>query len=343
MAKAAQSVVTRELAPPESNQENSLLYRPVPQIAGDLEMTTRFVEVTPEQAKKWLEISELDTEFRQRLTKTRDVRRWKILMETDRFVHYLPSGPLCFDDKGALLNGKHRLTALAGQDKSFGFLVVDNTPRWMFRFFDTGAPRTLNDVFYISGQMTKAQTGSSMRLAMRYEEFLQGKRKPLGWKDWFQQRDEHSDVDDFLVRRQDLADWYYVGQQVYSGCGLLVAAGMAFRFYQSLAWPDGEEKLIEFCTSLAKGSMLAPGSPALVLREWSRQMRDERVRVRGKRELHLLLLFRMFQLHAQGDKIEGRLPWAYGFPMTMPYHPKGHDTAVANVRSALAELDAAGQ
>lgn len=334
-------VETRRLSPPLASEDAdvNLLYRPVPQIEGAPQMKTKWIKVTPEMADDWLLKAESDTTFKQRQTKVRSVRRYQILMETGRFVEYLPNGPLCFDDQGILLNGKHRLTALAGQKKPFGFMVVENVPRFMFSFFDTGLPRSLNDVFHISGQMTKSQTGSSMRLAMRYEEFLYGKRKDIGWKDWAGHRDEHADVDDFLSRRVDLSDWYYVGEQIYRGARLLIASGMAFRFYQSLAWPEGEEQLITFCDSLAKGSMLAPGSPPLALREWSRQSKDLGERIRGKRELHLLLMLRMFALSVQGDKIEGKPRWAYGFPMTMPYHPKGPETAIKNILGALEQMD----
>lgn len=331
-------VVTRMLEPPANQDDNVMLYRPVPQVSGPEDMRTKFVQISPAQADEWVRRSALDPSFRQRVTKVRDVRRWRILMETDRFVSYLPNGPLCLDSEGVLLNGKHRLTALAGQEHSFGFMVVENVPRWMFRFFDTGAPRTLNDVFHISNRMTKAQSGSTMRLAMRYEEFLYGKRRAIGWKDWGQQRDEHYDVDDFLGRREDLSDWYYVGQQIYSGCKLLVASAMVFRFYQSLAWPEGEEQLVAFCEGLAKGAMLAPRVPTLVLREWARQSNEQKEKIRGKRELHLLMLMRMYALTVQGDRID-RMQWAYGFPMTMPYHPDGPQTAVKNVLAALAEMD----
>lgn len=337
--RAEAPVTTRMLQPEPSGVDNVLLYRPVPQLTGAVTMKPRFVKVTPKMAKDWVAKSEEDDTFRQRVTKVRDVRRWQILMQTDRFVSYLPNGPLCFDENGILLNGKHRLTALAGQDDAFGFLVIDKVPRWMFPFFDTGAPRTLNDVFHISSRASKAQTGSTMRLAMRYEEFLHGKRPGTGWKEWFSQRDEHADVDSFLARREDLNDWYYLGQQIYTACKLNIGAVTVFRYYQSLAWPDGEEQLAEFCNGLAKGAMLAPGKPALVLREWSRASFEQRDRIRGKRELHLLLLFRMFARTLQGDGM-GRLQWAYGFPMTMPYHPNGHDAAVKNILTALNEVDA---
>lgn len=346
MPNTASGVVqTRRLKPAELGDDDDafLLYRPVPQVDEPVPMTTRFMQVTPEQAKKWLEAAlaaEAAGTVRQRPLRVRDVRRWRMLMDSGRFVGYLPNGPLCFNHDGILLNGKHRLTSLVAQDKTFGFLVVENVPDWMFRYFDTGATRTLNDVFHISGRMTKAQAGSTTRLAMRYEEFIFGVRPEIGWKEWPQHRDEHADVDDFLGRREDLMDWYYDARQINKGADLVIASAMVFRFYQSLAWPDGEEKIIAFCNGLSKGAMLAVGNPALVLREWAQERRKNpfEQQIRARRELHLLLLFRMFALFVQGDSV-GKMTWAYGFPMTMPYHPAGHEAAVKNVRAALKDLE----
>jgi hypothetical protein len=339
-ATAASPVETRLLAPPASEDDSgALLYREVPQIEGDVPMRPSFVEVTPEQAREWLYKADEEESLKQRHTSPKDVRRWKILMDTGRFVQYLPDGPLCFDDDGILLNGKHRLTAVVQHNKPIGFMVVKHVPRWMFRFFDTGRGRTLKDMFNIAGMASNAQTGSTMRLAMRYEEFLRGLRSTV-WHDWRGQRDEHADVEDFMRRREDLHDWYYVGQQIYGGAKVISASSMVFRFYQSLAWPDGEEKIVEFCEGLARGAMLAPQHPALVLREWTRESFNEKEKIKSKRELHLLLLLRHFEMSVNGTRIP-KLRWARGMPMPMPYHPGGHEVAVENVLKALEEMDGA--
>jgi hypothetical protein len=336
-ATVSDVAVTRPADPDDDNAK--LLYREVPQIVGDNPMRSSFVTVTPEQARQWLLHAAEDTTFKQRHTSPRDIRRWKILMDTERFVHFLPDGPLCFDDNGVLLNGKHRLTAVVQHNKPVGFLVIKHVPRWMFRFFDTGRGRTLRDVFFIAGMATQAQTGSTMRLAMRYEEVLFGVRPQQGWRDWrIGQRDEHADVEDFIRRRTDLSDWYYVAQQVYNGSKLIIASATVFRFYQALAWPEGEEKIVEFCEGLAKGAMLAPRHPTLVLREWARKGFVEKEKIEAKREVHLLLLFRHFTMFANSERTD-RVMYARGFPMPLPYHPEGSDVAVKNVLAALREMD----
>lgn len=342
-------VEVRQLTPPAPGEDEVViddparLYRPAPQLDGPVPFRVSFAEVTPEQARQWLYTADTDPDFRQRPTAPRDIDRWLNLMRTGRFVEYLPDGPLCFDESGLLLNGKHRLSALGQHDQPIGFMIVKSVPRWMFRFFDTGKGRTIADVLTIAGKhagtFNKAQVSSTMRLAMRFEEFLHSKRPGIGWREWRKTRDEHYDIENFTSRRAPLLDWQQTGLQIYRGSKIVPASGQVFRWYQSLAWPDGDAEISAYTDGLTKGAMLAPQHPALVLREWAKDSFHQGERIEAKRELHLLLLLRFFALHVQGDRVK-KVTWARGFPMAMPYHPAGHEQAVKNVRAALAELDA---
>ncbi len=342
-AKVAEAPVTvRKKAPEwaEDADEEALLYRPVPQLDALPTFKLKYEWFSPEKADKWLRASEADADFRQRPISLAQVRRWESLYKTKRFVNFLPAGPICLDETGVMLNGKHRFTALAGRDvdEDFGFVVFYDVPRWMFAYFDTNKPRTIKDVFHIGARSTGPQTPSAMKLAMRYEEFLAGVRPGPGWRHWSQQRDEHQDVDGFLARRGELQDWYSVGEKINRHARLLVPSVMVFRFYQSLAWSEGDEQITDFCESLVTGANLSPQSPALQLREWARESWYNKDKIFAKRELHLLLLMRAFEQHMLGSRVP-RLNWAYGLPMTMPYHPRGHETGLANVKRALGELD----
>ncbi|MEV4507362.1 hypothetical protein AB0K00_00180 [Dactylosporangium sp. NPDC049525] len=316
------------------------MYRAVPQIDNPRVMRPTMRLIGPDEARGILLKADSDPDFHQRPVSQRDVRRWEQLMRTDRFVSFLPNGPLCFDDRGLLINGKHRLTGLTRQERPHGFVVFDNVPRWMFKYFDTMRPRSLNDVFAIGGRMTGTQTGSTMRLAMRYEEFLFGKRSAHGWRDWNGVRDEHADVDEFRTRREELTDWYGDAAKSYPKSKIVIAAQMVFRMYQQLAWPENGDKLQEFWTALAGGTAPAPDAPALVLRDWARDRGEARERIAAKRELHLLLLFEYFAQHAQGLGIEtDGVRWGYGLPMALPFHPDGPEVALENVKRELERMN----
>lgn len=337
-------VTTRMLAPDEDgdSERQGQLYQPVQQLDKfPPPFKIKYEWFDPEKARQWLKKADDAPGFNQRKISLSEIRRWKNLHVTQRFVHFLPNQAICVDDDGVMLNGQHRLSGVAGSPggTQAGFMVIYGVPRWMFAFFDTNKTRSLKDVFHIGARPSEPQTGSAMKLAMRYEEFLIGRRRPTGWRHWNLVKDEHQDVDAFYARREEVQDWYGVGDKTYRTARLLVPSVMVFRFYQSLAWPDGDEQIQDFTEKLATGKgLISPEDPTRLLREWARDAYINRDHIFAKRETHLMLLFRTFA-HAQHSTRLPKLQWAYGQPMSMPFHPKGHEVAVKNVRLALDEID----
>lgn len=311
-------------------------YPPVPQLDGKPKWKISYPMFSPEECDDEIRRADADPDFRQRKCQVRHVTRWKVLMATDRFVHFLPNGPVCYDEDGMLLNGKTRMTGAAGQNKPVGFMVIRGVPRWMFRFFDTGKMRTVDDVFHIAGRSPKGQTGATVRLAMRYAETIRGTRELIGWQNWASVTDEHADVDDFLAHHGELIDWYSAADSIYRKTKLNIGALQVWRYFQEMAWKgrDADAKISEFWEGLTTGAMLPLKSPALVLREWAKTTFDQREHIRGKRELHLLLLNSMFEMFVNNERLT-KVTWAHGFNMTFPYHPSGEEVAVKNVIKAL--------
>ncbi len=340
---ASSEVTVRQLAPEQADEERTgTIYRPVEQLEQfPPKFKIEYTWFTPEMADDWVANAQRSADFKQRPIRLAQVRRWKSLMTSDRFVHFLPMASICEDDTGLALNGMHRMTALAGcpEGTKAGFVVVKKVPRWMFTFFDTNQPRTARDMFHIGGMPSEAQSSSMTKLAMRYEEFIQGYTKPGGWRHWNLIKDEHQDLVAFGQRRQELHDWYGTAERIYRKAKLLVPAVTAFGFYQNLAWPEGEPQLQEFMDLLEDGQVMTEQHPGAVLRRWALDCYYDHVQVFAKRETHLMLLFKQFA-HAQTGFRQSTMIWAYGQPMTMPYHPKGPDQAIKNLRLALDELDA---
>jgi hypothetical protein len=336
-------VTTRALAP-EVAQEipAGLLYQPVPQLKIDpkrppFDVSYEFIQ--PTDAEALLNKAMTTSDFRQRKISAPEVKRFADLIATDRFVHFLPNGVILIDPDGVPINGQHRLMAIIETGMPAGFVVFRNVPRWMFSYLDTGRRRTLKDVLHINSRPSGPQTDSMMKLALRYEEFLQGVRPGTGWRHWNAVKDEHQDIDSFYARREDLQRGYQVAQRVYAKAKVLVPSSAAFLFYQSLAWPDGTEETENFLGDLISGTHLIPTRPAYRLREFTLEVFENKSPVIAKREVHLLLLMRAFALEMNQTRVQ-KLPWAYGQPMAMPYHPKGHDVAIKNVRTALDDMDA---
>lgn len=342
--KVQAEVTTRALAPEVAEEiPAGLLYQPVPQIKINpkqppFDVSYEFINT--EQAEALLSKAALASGFRQRKISPAEVKRYSNLIKTNRFVHFLPDGVLLIDPEGVPFNGQHRLMGVVDAEMPAGFVVFRNVPRWMFAYLDTGRRRSLKDVLHINGRPSKPQTDSMMKLALRYEEFLQGVRPSAGWRHWNAVKDEHQDIDNFFARRTELQDGYTIAQRVYGHSKILIPATATFLFYQTLAWPDGNDEVEDFLSAFISEDRLHNQHPVTHLRNFGLSVFEQKTPMFAKRELHLLLLMRMFALTVKKSRV-ATMPWAYGHPMAMPYHPKGHEVAVKNVRSALDDMDAA--
>jgi hypothetical protein len=329
---------------PETADENTVspLYQPVPQLdTATPEFKIEYVWFTPQKAKEYLSKAAGAPGFKQRPLRPAQVRRWKNLVNTKRFVHFLPNQAICEDEDGVPINGQHRLTGVSQcpEGTQVGFMVIKNVPRWMFAFFDTNMVRTAADVFEIGNRRRGPQTPSAVKLAMRYEEYLTGRRAGTGWRHWNQVHDEHQDLDVFYARRDEIQDWYGLGVKLRHSAKILVASTIVFAFYQSLAWPDGDPELHDFVNAMrGPVSSMSPQSPARLLKEFGNNTWIDRQQVHAKREVHLALLFQSFGQFVRNARFD-KITWAYGQPMSVPYHPKGPDVAIKNVRLALEDMD----
>lgn len=343
MVRAA-SVESRKLAPStEVDESPQRLYRPITkQLTPDtIPWDIEYSYLTPQDAQQILEAAENNPDFRQRKRTPARVSRWEELMLTGRFVHFLPDGPLCFNDKGYLLNGGNRLQAVANLDPDveIGFVVYRNCPQWIFQYFDQGNNRSAREQMFMNKRDINTYTQATVRLGLRYEEFIFGKRSPSGWVNWGRVKDENPDIDSWMERREYVLDCINPAKSLSKSTMLQTASAACFIAYQQLAWPEGIDALQEYLDALESGSMISKGNPALTLREWGRRDGYIGAASAGRREGHLLLLFKMFQAFRNRSTVDSILV-AKGFPMHMPYHPDGFETAVENVREALDKMDA---
>lgn len=324
----------------EATGSLSSLWAQVMQVTDPSIMKPKFRTYTPEQAQNVMLTQDSLEVKRQRKRSEREVRRWSILIETGRFVDYFPGAPVCFDAAGNVMNGQHRLAAVARGLRPVGFLVVTNVPDFMFAYFDTGLPRTINHVFQAAGKQPQPQVGSTLRLAMRYREFLLGLRPPIGWKEWQKFRDEHSDVAAFGDQHEGLLDLYLAADANYKASRVTPSSLMVWRYYQEMAWPQGAKQVMEFFEQLKNGTDMPLNHPAWHLREWAKDVALRKERITAKRELDLLLLNKMFAAAMRKERPE-KMTYAHGFAMTVPYHPKGQAAALTAIKAELARIAAA--
>lgn len=325
---------------PEVEEDPLLLYAPISQQIDPKKIPWKieYVYVTPEQARGWLEASDTHDEFGQRPRTKARKKRWLSLYQSNRYAFFNPLAPLCFSENtDILMNGGNRLAALVEHDSPVGFMVIRNCPVWLLSYFDNGNTRTLRESMFINQRDVRPDTSATVRLGMRYEEFLFGKRKELGWADWGRHKDEHIDIDNFMNKREYLLESMGEARVLSKRCHLQTASLACFLSYQELAWPNGRDKIEQFTDGLGYGVMLDKGNPALTLREWADKDGFIGGYTYGRREGHLLLLFKAFLMFCEDQKMPD-VRVAKGLPMSMPYHPDGWEVGCKNVRESLIDM-----
>lgn len=103
-----------------------------------------YVLVTPEKARLWLRKNK-----RNRRMRPSQIARLADHMRRDRFV---PSNDtICWGEDGLLLNGQHRLQAIAETGKAQEMLVQYGLPLEAFQWLDAQARRSLSDHLNLLG------------------------------------------------------------------------------------------------------------------------------------------------------------------------------------------------
>lgn len=107
-------------------------------------ITHKTVEVTPEQAEKWLAAN-----LANRTVRTARVREYATAMREGRWLY--TADPIRFDEDGRLIDGQHRLMAVVKAGLPVEMHVVRGLAREAQDAVDTGAARTASDQLKVRG------------------------------------------------------------------------------------------------------------------------------------------------------------------------------------------------
>lgn len=214
--------------------------------------SVNFEIVTPEIAASWLKLN----------TQNRNVRRLHVenLTEAMRRGDFVVNGDtLRFDEKGALLDGQHRLLAIVASGIAQKCLVVRGVPRNAQDTIDRNEGRTVGDALTQAGFNAGSTLGSAAKLVQAFEE------DALGWvnaRGKFHPRDaklviaKHSklpDSVDYILSLRSGLDRVYGARSVLSCLHYICS-----RVEQNIA--------NEFFARLSDGVGLQQTDPVLLLR-----------------------------------------------------------------------------
>jgi hypothetical protein len=131
--------------------------------------TYKLVNVTPQLAKKWLAQNTHNRNLRERV-----VNSYAADMLNG---HWAEDGQsIKFSTAGILLDGQHRLSAIAQSGTTQRMLVVTNLTDTAQDTMDTGARRSLADVLKLHGESNFVTLAAAL---LRVHQWQQGHRKSL--------------------------------------------------------------------------------------------------------------------------------------------------------------------
>lgn len=176
--------------------------------------------------------------------------------------------PIALDTAGVLIDGQHRVAAVAASGIAQTMLIAYDVAPDTFDVIDTGKARTAADTLHIAGYASANQVAAAARMLLAYDK-VKGTTATLGsvTRD-FDSVDVHRLVDS---ERGDLilaavpqasriaAAWGRYGTRSWLGAACTLLA-------ESPVHPDIAR---EYLDKLAHGDQLAPSSPILALRRWA--------------------------------------------------------------------------
>lgn len=100
---------------------------------------------------------------KQRPKSQATIKRMTEAMNHNEWVEALCT-PLFLDMNGELLDGQHRLTALAQTDQTIRFMVASGLPSDVFTYIDQNRTRSLKDALFIDGVINYVQVSPTIKL-----------------------------------------------------------------------------------------------------------------------------------------------------------------------------------
>lgn len=253
-----------------------------------MEQDIRLVDITPDLAREWLSFNIHNRNIRQRvvLAYAADMQdgNWRWNGETIKFAA-----------DGALLDGQHRLAAIAESGCTIPTLVVRGLKNDAQETVDGGAKRRFADVLKLRGEQTPIVLAAVLRNVVLWESserFTATRYSPTNAQ-MLQALEKYPWVRDIAAPAENCA----------RHCGLPSSiVGFGWWLFSETAPDDQTSRDVEFFFGrLADGQALAKGDPVYELRRAVENSRS----VRGQRSQRYLaaLMIKAWNAYRDGNKI----------------------------------------
>lgn len=215
--------------------------------------TCQIEEITPELARKWLAKNHAN----RRLMNS-NVERLKAIIARGEWMPDSTDG-IGLDTDDGVVNGQHRLTAIAEGEMMVRALVVRNVRPEVIKVIDQGLPRNLAQILQMDGRYDyPVDLAGAITWLWRISEGLE-KSLPVAMKPSVPQLleffGEHPHLKDSMPAAVDAARPFKGVQRSWL---------CAFHYLMATVDSDAAD---DFFAALESGTSLRPGSPVLILRE----------------------------------------------------------------------------
>lgn len=214
------------------------------------EVTCEVMDVTPEMAEKWLAHNRRNRRFRPAVAN-------KYMRDMSHGLWVFNGEPIQFDWNGDILNGQHRLTAVAKSNTTQRFLVISNLPPEAQDTMDSGAKRTAGDVLGLHGLRDGRTMAAVGKMALQIELSPTLARESRNWS-----------TGEILERVQRDPYMIRVGEELLPNLPrattlLLARSVLGYSMYRLGRLNEGA--MMEFFTNLGSLANLDADSPILAL------------------------------------------------------------------------------
>jgi hypothetical protein len=208
------------------------------------------MDITPDLARKWL----TENNTHNRNVRPRIVSGYAADMLAGNWVQDGQS--IKFSREEVLLDGQHRLTAIAESGVTIRMLVVRNLPGDAQEVMDTGAKRTLGDVLKLRGEKNYVAIASVLMRAVLWQD---GARRTIRSTN----RPTHRQLLMFLEQHPEIRRSAEIGSRVRNV--MRISPGTAGLCHWLFNRIDGSDCAF-FFARLTDGAGLVPGDPIYALR-----------------------------------------------------------------------------
>lgn len=242
--------------------------------------TASFVAVTPELAERWLKLNS-----RNRKIRKTDVDRYKRDMRGGKW--HLDGSPIRFSPDGYLLDGQHRLTAIAETGVTIPMLVVRGVDSEAQSVMDTGRRRSAADALDIAGHAHYSTLAAAARLLLEVDN---------GWLDMGGRYEvSHSEILATIEANPDLESAVaFIRPLTRKSEVPPVMAAYTYMIMRRISAQDAAE----FWVAMSEKVGLKAGDPVLALSNRFAEARRSRERL--KRSIQLSLIYRAWNARRHG-------------------------------------------